>query len=636
MDHKELCEKFIEADNIINGGYYDTMTMEDKTKDPKFNKYCPNSKCETDMQRIGAMGAYLFMKTKGMEIYGEYYEYFMMWLSGKLFEIAKEDDNSKINDITLNSAYEKYLKNNIVNFNYLHILDKITGLKEANLEYMKQFYKLLNDVCKAIVYYNPNDDDIKKLIIYSTDGFNQYSSLYNSVSKCISYLYLLDNLKKTYYSFIDSVINENGKNPNLAMKLKTLKTSDGKDDYFAKGFNKFDFSDSKCKLETKLPPVPQPQPLTVSQEQDSPPPQKENPLPKPQEGGSDSKNGSNTPDNGKENRGGTSGGNVNPDDGSNGPTPSTSEGSFDLWSPFRGFLLNGTEIYNKTLQFIKESQERLNDAKDQISNAYDNAMNNLKSAYNTSSSYFSDIISNIYSQFNQFGTPPKSGNSGNSMPQNNDQSQKNGGSSLPPPKDPSQHSQLPPSPNSTQQKHLSSPTQPTTHNPTSIDPSNHKANTKLVKLPNFNLNLKKPWNIFPTTWNGSGNCKPEIKFMNITLVCCTSEQCSLTGISVTLVLIPIILSIAYKYLSREWTKKSEKKNMKRVIKLVDGSRKTKIIISSSDRNKDLKPIINSVGRKKDSLLNIYKLMQADPVPFINVFFLLIFFVYKRKYDFLEL
>ncbi|CAD2109143.1 PIR protein CIR protein [Plasmodium vinckei petteri] len=671
MENQELCKKFLDADKIINDEIEGNLTMSQIINDPEFDKYCPKSKCETNIQRIGALSAYLFMKarvleTTVMENYGQYDEFFLMWLSDKLFNIVK--DKPQINDITLNEAYEQHLKNNIVGSNKLDLLDKINGLKEVNLMHMKHFYKLLNPICKVIAYYNPNDDDNNKLIDYSAECYNQYSSLYDSVSECISYLRLLDNLKKTYYSYINYVINENEKKADLAWKLKTLKTSDGEDDYFSKDFNNFDFSDSKCKLEIKLPPESSttlqalkqspPVPLPVSQEQDSPPPQKETPLPKPQEGGSDSKNGSNTPDNDKENRGGASGGNVNPDDGSNGPTSSTSGGSLDLWSPFRGFLLNGTEIYNKTLQFIKESQERLNDAKDQISNAYDNAMNNLKSAYNTSSSYFSDIISNIYSQFNQFGTPPKSGNSGNSMPQNNDQSQKNGGSSLPPPKDPSQHSQLPSSPiptppsttskdppqnpqqlqplNPKQQKQSSSQSHHITHKPAQLDPLNHKANTQLVKLPNFNLNLKKPWNLFPTTWNGSGNCKYEIKLMNTTLVCCTSEQCSLTGISVTLVLIPIILSIAYKYLSREWTKKSEKKNMKRVIKLVDGNRKTKIIISSSDRNKDLKPIINSVGRKKNSLLNIYKLMQADPIPFINLFFLLIFFVYKRKSDFLEL
>ncbi|EUD69687.1 hypothetical protein YYG_05106 [Plasmodium vinckei petteri] len=359
--------------------------------------------------------------------------------------------------------------------------------------------------------------------------------------------------------------------------------------------------------------------------------------------------GAGTPGSGANGGGSTKGDQGDKSDGSRDPASSTTGGSFDLWSPFREFILNGTEIYNKTSQFIKESQQRLNDVKDQISNAYDNAVNNLKSAYNTSSSYFSDIISNISSQFNKVGTPPKPDNSGNSMPQNNDQSQKNGSLSLPPTKDPPTKDQsqlppqLPPSPtpqqpqplNSIQQKQSSSQSQHITHKPPQISPPNLQKIGQLVKSLSSDLILKKPWNIFPTTWNGSGDCKPEIKFMNTTLVCCTSEQCSLTGITITLVLIPIILLIAYKYLSREWTKKSEKKNMKRVIKLVDGNRKTKIIISSYDNKKNLKPVINSVGRKKDSLLNIYKLIRADPMPFINLFFLLIFFVYKRKRDTIE-
>ncbi|VTZ67859.1 CIR protein [Plasmodium chabaudi chabaudi] len=59
---------------------------------------------------------------------------------------------------------------------------------------------------------------------------------------------------------------------------------------------------------------------------------------------------------------------------------------------------------------------------------------------------------------------------------------------------------------------------------------------------------------------------------------------------------------------------------------------TKSVINSSDRKKT-KIIANSVN-EKISLLNIYKFMKADPIPFINLFFLLIFFVYKRKYNFL--
>ncbi|CAD2102777.1 CIR protein PIR protein [Plasmodium vinckei lentum] len=187
----------------------------------------------------------------------------------------------------------------------------------------------------------------------------------------------------------------------------------------------------------------------------------------------------------------------------------------------------------------------------------------------------------------------------------------------------------------TQQKQPSPQPQHIIQHPTQTNSSNHQTVGQFVKSLSSDLILKKPWNIFPTTWNGSGDCKPEIKFMNTTLVCCTSEQCSLTGISVTLILIPIILLIAYKYLSFGSSKKSEKKNMKRVINFHDGNIKTKIIISSYDKKKKLKPVINSVDGKKGSLLNICKLIRADPMPFINLFFLLIFFVYKRKRDTIE-
>ncbi|CAD2099639.1 PIR protein CIR protein [Plasmodium vinckei lentum] len=371
--------------------------------------------------------------------------------------------------------------------------------------------------------------------------------------------------------------------------------------------------------------------------------------------------GANGLDDQKKSSGGSSDPALSTPGGPSDPASSTPEGSFDWGSSFLRFLLNGTENLNKASQFIQKNQHKVKEATDKINNAYKNTMDNLKDAYDKSSSYISEFINNVTSQLNQVGTSSKPGNSGNSMPQNNDQSQKNGDPSLPPakgppinpppstpPKDPSplpqdpqhqQHPQLPSSPASTQQKQPLPQPQFITPQLQQVGPFIHKAQGKeiaqLIKSISSNPNLKKTWNIFPTTWNGSGDCKPEVKFMSTTLVCCTSEQCSLTGILITLVLIPIILSIAYKYLSFGLSKKSEKKNMKRVIKLVDGNRKTKIIISSNDRSKDLKPVINSVGGKKNSLLNIYKLIQADPMPFINLFFLLIFFVYKRKRDTIE-
>ncbi|EUD69576.1 hypothetical protein YYG_05210, partial [Plasmodium vinckei petteri] len=285
------CKLFLDADKIINGEIEGNLTMEQMINDPKFNEYCPNNKCKTDMQ-INGFSEYLFNKL-GTEIKEEYYEYFMMWLSDKLFEIAKEDN------ITLNSAYDKYLKKNIKNGIYWSLLDIKQGLKEVNLMYMKQFYKLLNHICKAIVYYNSSKDDTEKFINYSSDCSNQYSSLYYSVPKCNSYLRLLDNLKKTYEDFKNSVHDEIKNNyPDLEGRLPTL-TIKNTNSYFVEYFKEFDFSDSKCKLETKLPPQPQPQNGTSSQT-----------------GGSDSKNEPKFSDNSKKNTSdGSSGGPGGPEGG---------------------------------------------------------------------------------------------------------------------------------------------------------------------------------------------------------------------------------------------------------------------------------------------------------------------------------
>ncbi|CAD2092374.1 PIR protein CIR protein [Plasmodium vinckei lentum] len=110
-----------------------------------------------------------------------------------------------------------------------------------------------------------------------------------------------------------------------------------------------------------------------------------------------------------------------------------------------------------------------------------------------------------------------------------------------------------------------------------------------------------------------------------------------TYVKAIVILIPVILGIMYKYLSLWCTSRSKKKkSMKKVINSIEGGKPVQIIIKSFNMKKTISPIINPVRGGKKSSLNIYKLMQADPVPFINLFFLLIFFVYKRKLNYLEL
>ncbi|EAA18240.1 PIR protein [Plasmodium yoelii] len=77
-----------------------------------------------------------------------------------------------------------------------------------------------------------------------------------------------------------------------------------------------------------------------------------------------------------------------------------------------------------------------------------------------------------------------------------------------------------------------------------------------------------------------------------------------------------------------------KKQDKQFINSNDRKKKVEIIINSS-KKKQTKDFINSTYWGKYPLLNIYKLMKADPVPFIILFLLFIFYLYKRKGDSLE-
>ncbi|KEG00741.1 hypothetical protein YYE_04572 [Plasmodium vinckei vinckei] len=711
METKKLCEKFIEGDKIINGENYGITMLEEITKDPKFSKYCPNNKCETNMQLDG-LSDYLFNQL-GTEIKEEYYEYFMMWLSDKLFKIANDKGESQINEITLNEAYEKYLKNNIVNYNYWSLLDIKMGLKEVNLMYMKQFYKLLNDICKAIVYYKSNKDDVEKFITNSTECYNQYSSLYNSVPKCNSYLHLLDNLKKTYEDFKNSVHDEiKKKYPDLAGHLQTL-TIENTDSYFVGEFKEFDFSDEKCKPQKakkpgsskkmeQPPSLPLPQPLTSSQNtnelqkgktgelsrqngsEDSKSKQKDSENSK---GNSNSENGSSEggPGSGSSNSPGSLGGGSG--SGAKEPwdqAPTHSSGASNgYWSINWGSRFNPLNYLPSASEIYKTQESILTSASDKISNAYNSvvtavkdtynsAVTNINYAYTTSTNYISGAVSSITNQLSSLGTFTSGDNQSGSGSSGNGSSTGDNALKTPQIQKPDPNSQSPPSQTLSdpqkspdlpdhQNPSLSQP-QDTPQTPSPSQPHSNQTQDKLqntvkndgsntLQQPDSNTGTRGVQTMTNTkdtlpssstglsnTGNGSTNGNV-VKMNEKTSIwrIAQNKKYGVLGIGVISISIFAFLAIMYKYLSLGWTNKSKrKKNIKKVINSIGGKRPIQIIIKSYDRNKDLKPIINSVGKKKDPLLNIYKLMQADPVPFINLFFLLIFFVYKRKENFLEL
>ncbi|CAD2096009.1 CIR protein PIR protein [Plasmodium vinckei] len=301
------------------------------------------------------------------------------------------------------------------------------------------------------------------------------------------------------------------------------------------------------------------------------------------------------------------------------------------------------DTYDKTVSIAKDTYDSAVTA---VKDTYNSAVTNINYAYTTSTNYISGAVSSITNQlsslgsFSQLGDDQSgSGGSGNSLPADNGPLKAPQIPNLPqlpssstPPVTTTSPSPTSPDTAPTISQPQSGPTQDssqiTDQNGGSDPLQSHDTNpgTGISQTTNYSTDP-------PSTWNGSKtgtivkiNEKPSIWCIG------SNKKCDILGIGIIGISIFVFLAIMYKYISFGSAKNSKKKkSMKRVIKFVDGNRKTQIIINSYDRNKDLKPIINSVDRKKNPTLNIYKLMQADPVPFINSFFLLIFFVYKKKF-----
>ncbi|KEG00164.1 hypothetical protein YYE_04988 [Plasmodium vinckei vinckei] len=133
------------------------------------------------------------------------------------------------------------------------------------------------------------------------------------------------------------------------------------------------------------------------------------------------------------------------------------------------------------------------------------------------------------------------------------------------------------------------------------------------------------------------------------------EENKLAIIALTIVSITIVLAIVYWYLYYGCGKPMKKKKMgNKIINLVDEKGRAKRVISPIDRKRGIKTNIDSDYGEKTiviinpydeknitiqsikppsleiTLLNTYKHIYVNPSPFINLFFLLIFFVYKRK------
>ncbi|CAD2088722.1 PIR protein CIR protein [Plasmodium vinckei lentum] len=324
------------------------------------------------------------------------------------------------------------------------------------------------------------------------------------------------------------------------------------------------------------------------------------------------------------------------------------EASNKISSAYNSAVIVVKDAYDTTIATVKDT--------------YNSAVTNLNYAYTTSTNYISGAVSSITNQLSSLGSFSQLGDDQSELggPGNGSSTGDNPLKIPQTPKSDSDSPPLPPSPSVTlPPPQTSSPSQLQQTAPQKIQATNlqpHSGPTQdssQITDQNGGSNPVQSHNTNPGTGisqttnystdqssTGSGiTTETVVKIDEKSSIWCiaSNKKCDVLSIGIICISIFAFLTIMYKYISFGSGKNSKtKKNMKRVINLADGNRKTQIIIKSYDRNKRLKPVINSVGRKKDSLLNICKLMQADPIPFINLFFLLIFFVYKKKFNYLEL
>ncbi|SCM13547.1 Plasmodium variant antigen protein Cir/Yir/Bir, putative, partial [Plasmodium chabaudi adami] len=249
-----MCKLLLEGDSYFSDENINTQKF---NKHSTIKSYCRNGGCKTNEERINALNAYIFMEFKRSIVikqkYNDYDECLLMWISDKLFKMDDEskDPNRNIYTITLIQAYEKHLKKYKVKLDYWTLFDIIGDMKEANLKYISEFYKLLSNICKTIADYEKNGAKSKKLSKNSADCSFQYKTLYMNVSECKPYLDLLNKLKGIYDDFRNYAIKNNSSNNELETKLKKLTPKDGEEMPAVRGFKLYKFSNQPCKRKKK-------------------------------------------------------------------------------------------------------------------------------------------------------------------------------------------------------------------------------------------------------------------------------------------------------------------------------------------------------------------------------------------------
>ncbi|KEG00219.1 hypothetical protein YYE_04927 [Plasmodium vinckei vinckei] len=745
----DVCKIFLKVDILFDDGKPNLAKINKQIgksmRDCPYDNALAGYKCKTDLEGIKALCTHLITelykiskdKQKRENNNYQYIEYVMIWLGYRLFQ------SQSYSSPTLIDFYNNHLIKSYRNYDYGNLIVKKKHLKDADLYYMSRFYQLVQQICYITLVHSKNPSNVQGIKTDSTKFYNMYTSLYNDINECDSYLNLLNNLKTQYENLKKSLINNNRGSRRFFKGAIITNFRDLPPTKKKKKTTTIGFDCETCKKVNsnakKKPSKPAPKPSTPSPSEPVPPATQLKLQPQPPSVSVPAP--------------------VPPENPKTPASPSSESSQQEKQEPPLPPPEQPPASIETTQKGSPDSQDVPNAAGDQLSNqentpkGSDNDQHN--SASKTKEQGDGAVDKPKQSQdAQQEISIPKHGNS-SSGPENSDslgnsdpklptnelkkQSSQSDSTHQPEKKEPSQQAQLPTQPeskNGTESKN------------TQAEGSSHPSGQDNSKTESKGLESSKP-NTGDATDDtgssrtgsehldggssdqGSGNStedknSPQIDQTNQSQALGTNKEGSngeqgntnndplkgggeqggqddqksqdgsgdsgtepgseknskdsapgekesqntpgesqvvkpkqfgneikgnettgigdnllkkykTIGISIIVLLIPITLAIMYKYLSSGWRKELKKKtNMKKVINSIGGKKQIQIIIKSSNQKKNTKKSINSVYGGKSPLLNVYKLMQADPVPFINLFFLLIFFVYKRKPNYLEL
>ncbi|VTZ67603.1 CIR protein [Plasmodium chabaudi chabaudi] len=208
MSYNQACNLFHGLDELFEEGFGDVKELDSLSI--LFNDYCPergeSKRCDTDYERISAVAGYLFMNfiaDNNIDINNDnnyYIQYFVMWISNKLHEIAT--NNYKY----LNQPYENNLDKSIGNFDFLNSRDDTKELKDANITIMNILYLLFKEICKTVWMDQGKNTKIYEHTTQITQCFLIYTELSKFVNPCSPYLELLDHLKTLYDDYREDAI----------------------------------------------------------------------------------------------------------------------------------------------------------------------------------------------------------------------------------------------------------------------------------------------------------------------------------------------------------------------------------------------------------------------------------------------